>query len=43
MPNFNGHSLAGYFDGETTVLRELCELITNDIKNLFSELPSCYS
>ncbi|TAK65289.1 hypothetical protein [Methylobacter sp.] len=41
MPSFDGYSLVGGFDGETTVVRAVCELISDDIERLFSALPSC--
>lgn len=39
IPSFDGYHLLGGFDGETTVMRSVCDQITSDIKQLFSELP----
>lgn len=39
MPSFDGNHLLGGFDGETTVMRSVCELIQGDIERLFSKLP----
>lgn len=40
LPSFNGYSLLGMFDGETSVVREVCDLISDDVKRLFSDLPT---
>lgn len=40
MPNFDGYSLRGGFDGETTVMQSVCKLISDGIERLFSALPS---
>jgi len=41
MSNFsNGYDLMGNFDGETQVMREVCDLISSDIERMFSDLPS---
>lgn len=39
MPSFDGYHLLGGFDGETTVMRSVCDLVISDINRLFSELP----
>jgi hypothetical protein len=42
MSNFSsGYDLMGRFDGETQIVREVCDLISRDIEQIFSDLPSC--
>lgn len=40
MLKFDGNDFLGNFNGETTVLNEACSIISNDIKRIFSELPT---
>jgi hypothetical protein len=40
MPSFEGHWWDGRFQSATAVVREVCSLIKEDIKHLFSALPS---
>lgn len=40
MPSFNGLTWRGSFDGETSVMHEVCDWIEADLKNLFRSLPS---
>jgi hypothetical protein len=38
-PRFDGNSMNGGFDGETAVMREVCDYIKDDIKRLFEHCP----
>jgi hypothetical protein len=40
LPRFDGNHLLHSFDGETSALREACDLILGEIKRLFSAGPS---
>jgi hypothetical protein len=39
VPAFDGRTFHGSFDGETSVLRDVCGFIADDIKALFFSLP----
>ena len=39
LPSFDGRQWTGRFDGATPVTHEVCEIITNELKDIFSDLP----
>jgi hypothetical protein len=40
LPDFSGRHWNGRFDGATTVMHEVCSLLTDDIESLFKALPA---
>ncbi len=40
MPQFDGNHWLGSFDGETSVMREVTDMLLEDIKALFKEVPT---
>jgi hypothetical protein len=40
LPFFDGRQWNGHFDGATTVTHEVCSLLTEELKHVFSALPS---
>jgi hypothetical protein len=43
LPIFDGSNMNGLFDGETSVMRKVAAMLTEDIKKLFKELPASHS
>ncbi|MDO9294895.1 type I restriction enzyme HsdR N-terminal domain-containing protein [Bradyrhizobium sp.] len=40
MPSYDGHNWHGYFDGATPVIHDVCRQLADEIKRVFSPLPS---
>lgn len=39
LPDFNGRQWTGHFDGATTVVHEVCSMLKDELKKLFSAIP----